>query len=289
MKKKWQKSSLMALGALGVAAGVYLAFDERREQPVEERPGVLKGRRVVRSDCSERPSRFDRKIGESAIAKAKVVGCEWGEDPFAEKPAFDFDEEAGLSDELKQMIADLSSAYRTFNPNRKDVYAAASKLVAAINAGKGDSVPRFVKLEAVEALKWLGVDGVPEMVGMAGDADEVVVKSATDALMEQLIDFDATEADQLAILKQLVRMDLTVDQYESIVFTLSSFRNAAKVTGALAIYDHGTEGALAALRNNTEFVFDEAAAESISTRADIVQYGKDHPDSNTDFEIRVEQ
>lgn len=224
------------------------------------------------------------RVAEKSAAKPDAFAG-WGDDPFAENPSFDFDEEkdAQMSEQLKGLLAELDRACGSFATDRKAIYGAVSRLLAM--AERGESVPQFAKLRAIEALKQIGSIGIPEMLGMMADADDIVVKNATSSLMEQLIDFDVTEAQQLEIIRRLVTVEMSPENYESIAFTISSFKNVNKVKAALAICDTGTDGALAALSNNADFIFDEAEAESIQTRADIVQYGKDHPDSGTDFDI----
>lgn len=286
---KNQTKILLSAGALLlVAAGALWLVSGSRGDAGPESAG-----KPLRYSARERKSGADRD-GKSTAVRVPVRTAVktssfdgWGDDPFSESPAFDFDEEkdAQISDELKGILGDLNRAISSFNPDRKAVYAAVQRLLATIYAGKGDTIPRFAKIQAIDALKVIGAGGIAEMVGFLGDSDEVVEKSAADALMEQLIDFDVTEAQQLAIIQQLVKVNLSPENYESIAFTISSFKNANKVKAALAIYDSGTDGAMAALANNVDFIFDEAEAESIRTRDDIVKYGKEHPTDDADFEI----
>lgn len=280
---------LLICGAAVAAVGAYawLGFDRGSSETTIQTKGRALNYRASKS-VGERRVEKAIKVKNNPAAKsvAKDNYDGWGADPFSEKPSFDFDEEldAQMNDELKSILADLNTAFSQFDPNRKTVYTAAQRLLAAIAAGRYD-VPRFAKLKAIDALKWLGTTGVPEMIGMLTDADGVVVQEAKDALMEQLVDFDTNEAQLLAIVEQLVKVPLSDANYESILFAISSFSNANKVRASLAICDTGTEGALAALQKNVDFVFDEAEAESIQTREDIVQYGKDHPDTQTDFDL----
>ena len=279
---------LLVAGALLVGASGWLCSLFRADDDEGRRSAAALHYRRHAERGGRDVSRSERPVGGgAAMASARPAANDgWGADPFSETPAFDFDEEkdARMTQELKDILTDLNRALGAFDPDREAVYAAARRLLAAIYAGGGD-VPQFAKIRAIEALKWLGSSAAAEMVGFLSDGDDVVVKNATDALMEQLIDFNATEAEQLAIIQQLVKVQLSNENYESIIFTVSSFRNSNKVKAALAICDTGTDGALAALENNVDFLFDEAEAESIQTRADIVQYGKDHPDTGTDFDI----
>lgn len=277
----------LAVGALLLcAAGWFCLSPEKRDAADADLPKkTLRFRRQTAKGGERQAVKVNSaRVAERSSAKPDAFDG-WGDDPFSETPSFDFDEEkdAKMSEQLKGLLAELDRACGSFATDRKAIYGAVSRLLAM--AERGESVPQFAKLRAIEALKQIGSIGIPEMLGMMADSDEVVVKNATSSLMEQLIDFDVTEAQQLEIIRRLVTVEMSPENYESIAFTISSFKNVNKVKAALAICDTGTDGALAALSNNADFIFDEAEAESIQTRADIVQYGKDHPDTGTDFDI----
>ena len=249
--------------------------------------------KVLKSVKVKRTGSAGGKVA-TRIAEARKVGKGvpkggFFEDELFKAPvdfSFDEEKEARLSEELKSIIRDISSSMSGFDPDRKRAYQALQRLLAKINSG--EDVPGFVKLQALNAIEWLGTDAMSEAVGFLADADAQVAKKAGETLIDMLMDFDATEADLVTAILQLVKMDsLTPEQCETIMFTTSSFqKNSNKVKVALEVYDHGTDNAMSALSDNVDFIFDEAAAESIQKREDIVKYGKEHPDSK-DAEVII--
>ena len=257
-----------------------------------------KALRVVKVKGGKSAKKVERKVAtRGRVAERggvkKGVDSWGGKDPFATDIDFSFDDEkaAQLSDDLKSLIKELNASVAGFEPDRKRAYAALQKLLAKINAvGGGSSVPSFVKERALKAIQWVGSPALPEAIGFMADADPQVAKMATETAMDLLMDFDAKEADLVEAIKVLVKLEsLTPEQCETIMFTTSSFKNSNKVAVALEVYDAGTDKAMAALSKNVDFIFEEAEAESIRTRADIVRYGKDHPDGEgTDFSIKFQ-
>lgn len=125
-----------------------------------------------------------------------------------------------------------------------------------------------------------------ETIPFIADADPQIASVAKEVLMEQLMDFDTSEADAVAAIKQLVQVNLEASDYESIMSSVGMFKTANKVDVALTVVDSGTDGALNALNQNLDFIFDEAAYESIKTREDIVRYGQEHGKDDFDFDFK---
>lgn len=271
---------------------------------------------VSRKITGEKPSKAERR--EQRVANAEKGARrsspkveEWN--PFgSEKPSFEFDDEreAELSEEVKAIIAEINDAFRRPDTDKKAVCQAVQKLIAymygssasagagkrargsrggakiaSLSGGTGENVPGFVKERALDALKWVGVDAMPETLALVADSDPQISANAKEALMEQMMDFDAREADIVAAIKQLVQVDMEPGQYESMMFTVSSFKNSSKVDVALTVYDKGTAQAFEALSKNVDFIFDQSEYEGIKTREDIVKYGKEHPDGKDDFDF----
>ena len=226
-----------------------------------------------------------------ASAKGEF-GWKDGEDPFATMPSFDFDDEdmSLLSDELRGILKQMSFSFASTKNDKKRVFAAVQKLLAMIYANGGKDIPSFVKQAAIDSLKWLGADGAPELVGMMGDSDPEIVAEAHAGLMDQLMDFDAREADQVALIKQMLKLDtLDAGDYDAIMFIVSMFKNSNKVDVSLAVMDSGKQLAMDVLKENADFSFDAAESGAVQTREDIIQYGKDHPDSESDFGFDKEE
>lgn len=278
-----------------------------------EKRKVLRSRQI-REIGKDKSNRRQVKIasgGEAIRRSAKKGDSEWN--PFgASKPSFDFDEEieAELSDEMKSIITEISVALSSPDTDKKAVYRAVQRLLAAID-GKGGrrgvssagrlastrgglggyasaagSVPSVVKERALDALKWIGAEAMAETIPFVADADPQIASVAKEVLMEQLMDFDTSEADAVAAIKQLVQVNLEASDYESIMSSVGMFKTANKVDVALTVVDSGTDGALNALNQNLDFIFDEAAYESIKTREDIVRYGQEHGKDDFDFDFK---
>ena len=222
-------------------------------------------------------------------------GWKEGEDPFATMPSFDFDDEdlSLLTDDLRSVLKEMSVSFTSKRKDKERVLAAVQKLLAMIYANGGNGgrdIPKFVKEAAIGALNWLGADGASELVGMMGDSDPEIVAEARSTLMDQLMDFDARESDQVALIKQMLKLEtLDAGDYDAIMFTVSMFKNSNKVDVSLAVMDSGKQLAIDVFKENADFIFDAAASDAIQTRADIVQYGKDHPDSENDFGFDQEE
>lgn len=281
-----QKSLIGLFLAVLVGIGLYIpmstCFSDKKVEKQKKGEVLRSARRVEKAI----PTKKEVKISPAKhVAKGVSKGGFFEDELFNGEVDFSFDEEkeAKLSEELKSVIRDLNKAMAGFQPDRKLAYQSLQRLLAIIGRD-GANVPAFVKLEALKAISMLGCDAMAEAVAFLGDSEPQVVKAAQKTLMEQLMDFDATEADQVAVIRQLVKLDsLSPEECESIMFAVSSFHKTSnKVAVGLEIYDHGTENAFAALSKNVDFIYEEAQAESIQSRSDIVKYGKDHPDGKDD-------
>lgn len=303
---------LLLLAAAGVVVWSLMPSGGRRSSEREQESKALVSRKIKAAKPSKAERREQRVANaEKGARRSSPKVEEW--DPFGpQKPSFDFEDEceAELSEEVKAIIAEINDAFRRPDNDKKAVCQAVQKLIAYMygspasaggsgrrrgrggamvaslsGGGDGGNVPAFVKERALNALKWVGADAMPETVAMVADSDPQITAMAKEALMEQMMDFDAREADIVAAIKQLVQVDMEPGQYESMMFTVSSFKNSNKVDVALTVYDKGTEQAFEALSKNVDFIFDQSAYESIKTREDIVNYGKEHPDGKDDFDF----
>lgn len=228
--------------------------------------------------------------GRKSVA-AKGGGDFMGEDVFNEMPDFSFDEEkeAILSESVKAVILDLRKAMSGFEPDRKRVFAALQKLQALI--AKGVEVPAFAKIEALTAARHVGIDAMSEAVGFLADPDPSVRQAAKETITgDMMMDINASEDDLMAAVMQMVKLqNLTPAECEDLMFTVSTFKNSNKVKVGCEILDNAGQTMRNSFAQNTDFIYEEADVESIKTKADIIKYGKEHPDgSGTDFELKFE-
>ena len=306
-------AALLLLGIAAVVAWFLIpeggASKAHRQKAKSLVSREIKRAKSVKSEIHEQRVATAEKGGRHASPRVE----EWN--PFgAEKPSFEFDDEleAELSEDVKAIIAELNDAFRRPDTDKQAVCRAVQKLIdymygspasaggargvkgshggsmiASLSGGGSGNVPAFVKERALDALKWVGADAMPETVALVADADPQITAIAKEVLMEQMMDFDAREADIVAAIKQLVQVDMEPGQYESMMFTVSSFKNSNKVDVALTVYDKGTDQAFEALSKNVDFIFDQSESESIQSKEDIIQYGKDHPDGKDDLDFDV--
>lgn len=228
--------------------------------------------------------------GRKPVA-VKGGGDFMGEDVFNEMPDFSFDEEkeAVLSESVKAVILDLRKAMSGFEPDRKRVFAALQKLQALI--AKGVEVPAFAKIEALTAARHVGIDAMSEAVGFLADPDPSVRQAAKETITgDMMMDINASEDDLMAAVMQMVKLqNLTPAECEDLMFTVSTFKNSNKVKVGCEILDNAGQTMRNSFAQNTDFIYEEADVESIKTKADIIKYGKEHPDgSGTDFELKFE-
>ena len=95
---------------------------------------------------------------------------------------------------------------------------------------------------------------------------------------ELLWDFDTTPQQIADAIAQLVKLTTDGQILNPFIFEMNGMPNSLKVSTSLVILDSGNKTAIEALDDNMAFVFDDFN-DKIKTRADIIQYGKDNPDT----------
>ena len=287
--------TILILLAVALAGGV-LSF-ALKTGPFEDGTGengkatkVLKSKAKKKSVAAKR-SAIRIASGQSAVRKPDGKTDFMGEDVFNEVSDFSFDEEkdANLSESVKSVIMDLRKAMAGFEPDKKRVFAALQRLQAMI--ASGTDVPKFVKLEALNAARQTGIDAMAEAVGFLADVDPAVRQAAKETITgDMMMDFNASEADQMAAIMQMVKLqDLTPAECEDLMFTVSMLKNSSKVKIGCEILDNAGQTMRNSFAQNADFIYEEAEAESIKTKADIIKYGKDHPDGDgLDMDIKFQ-
>ena len=262
------------LGAWG-----WLSFRSKADAESAEREAVLRSRKIRMAQAKEEKSK--KRALRVALSQNRT-----------QKPAASADDgwsvddvsnlDSGFVDDEEKLITELSSAVREMYEqlvrsrsrfDRKGMLAAVRQILAAMK--RGESVPRFVKLAAVEGLKVNGggIDALADLVGFAADADATVAGSAVEALEELLWDFDSTPAQIASAVQQIVSLSTDRAVVEPFVTEINDLPTALKVQTALKIVDSGNTTALEVLDENREFIFDDFEG-NIQTRADIVRYGE---------------
>ena len=285
--KLW-KLIVLTLGLVGLGFGGWKLTAPGKETH-DEKPGKVLRSRVIR-DAKPAAKRSVRRIDASSrrreVAKGKVDD-NWN--PFAEeKGKFDMDLDFTLAGEVavemskavRDLIAEIRRAQGRFDS--KGVLVAVRKLLDMI--AKGEHVSAYAKVQAIDALKFAGgglFEALPELVQLAADPEPEVSEASLAALQELLWDFDTTPQQIADAIAQLVKLTTDGQILNPFIFEMNGMPNSLKVSTSLVILDSGNKTAIEALDDNMAFVFDDFN-DKIKTRADIIQYGKDNPDSATE-------
>ena len=278
---------VLTLGLAGLGAGGWWLSATKTEKPVEKKDRVLRSRviREVKPAARSTARRIaSRQLREPGLGGKGDVDENWN--PFEdEKGKFDMDIDFALEGEVavemskavRDLIADMRSAQGKFD--RKGVLAAVRSLLAMI--AKGEAVSAYAKYQAIEALKFAGggiLESLPELVQLAADDSSEVSEASLAAIQELLWDFDTTPQQIADAIAQLVKLTTDGTILNPFIFEMNGMPNSLKVSTSLTILDSGNKTAIDALGDNMAFVFDDFTGK-IQTREDIVQYGKDNPDT----------
>lgn len=262
------------LGAWG-----WLSFRSKADAESAERDAVLRSRKIRMAQAKEEKSK-KRALRVASAPNRTQKPAASADDGWSVDDVSNLD--SGFVDDEEKLITELSSAVREMYEqlvrsrsrfDRKGMLAAVRQILAAMK--RGESVPRFVKLAAVEGLKVNGggIDALADLVGFAADADATVAGSAVEALEELLWDFDSTPAQIASAVQQIVSLSTDRAVVEPFVTEINDLPTALKVQTALKIVDSGNATALEVLDENREFIFDDFEG-NIQTREDIVRYGE---------------
>ena len=262
------------LGAWG-----WLSFRSKADAEPAERDAVLRSKKIRAARAKEEKAR--KRALRVALSQNRT-----------QKPAASADDgwsaddvsnlDSGFVDDEEKLIAELSGVVRGLYEqllrsrskfDRKGMLAAVRQILAAMK--RGESIPRFVKLAAVEGLKVNGggIDALADLVGFAADADATVASTAIEALEELLWDFDSSPAQVAGAIQQIVSLSTDRAVVEPFVTEINDLPTALKVKTALHVVDSGNETALEVLDENRGFIFDDFEG-NIQTREDIVRYGE---------------
>ena len=262
------------LGAWG-----WLSFRSKADVESAEREAVLRSRKIRTAQVKEEKSK-KRALRVASAPNRTQKPAASADDGWSVDDVSNLD--SGFVDDEEKLIAELSGVVRGLYEqlvrsrskfDRKGMLAAVRQILAAMR--RGESVPRFVKLAAVEGLKVNGggIDALADLVGFAADADATVAGSAVEALEELLWDFDSTPAQIASAVQQIVSLSTDRAVVEPFVTEINDLPTALKVKTALHVVDSGNETALEVLDENRGFIFDDFEG-NIQTREDIVRYGE---------------
>lgn len=234
-----------------------------------------------------RPGQAD---GKRVSGKRRNVLAVSAEKQVKVKPDFRIgsDEDLKLSAEMKRIFAELQEALDA--DDKKRVFALVHRLQAMDEWP--DGIPKSIKMMALDALAWFGADGFSEGVGFLADSDPEVVSEAIGKFEDMLDSTELGDRGVSEILKQIVKVVHDHDALDTFYMELNNMRDTVKAETALAILDSKNPDAISVFKENVEFIFGDADAETeITTREDIekfyeaaVQANKDDPEQAADDE-----
>ena len=258
---------LIGIVVLLVGVTAWLMFSDGGDAVVADGDPELRSRRIIGGGNAgkanrvktNRRNRIEQRL--DGKAQSKVA-----------KPDFsaEVDEESKLTGEMKRLFTELQAALDA--EDKKHVFALVHKLQSMDEWP--DGIPKSVKMKALDALAWFGSSGMAEAVGFLADGDSEVVETAIEKFDEMLSDMDAGDRAISDILKQIVKVVHDKDALDSFYMEMNNMRDTVKAETALAIFDSGNADAVAVLKENVDFYFNDIDKEQI-TREDIEQFRKD--------------
>ena len=272
--KNWALISV-AVVALAVGIGGWFLSDRGTDSSDDagRTLSVKTRRRSPRNKTKHPKKRIARRVAAEANVSQTVSNSDFkiDDDSGIDKEFLDETEKilAETSEVVRRIYKEIEDAMNRFD--KKAIQASVRKLLAAIAAGQ--SVPRFAKLKAIEALKLGGSsDSLAELIGLASDLDPMVSSTAIEALEEVLWDFDSSPQQIAGAVRQVVALSSDRAVVEPFLFELNDLPTQLKVDTALAVVDSGNAVAMEILEENKSFIFDDFDGE-IKSRDDIIRYG----------------
>ena len=218
MNKK-MKMVLLALIAVAVGA-VSLSLFNGGESDTSSAEGVKvrkatvrtgkikrgKGKKTVKFEKVREKSQ-KREVGRKNIKRRKAAV--W-HNLFLE-------EERGLTAEMKKVLRFLRDV--SDSDNKSEVI----RMVQELQKSKDwpDSVPKVVRLAAIEALGWFGSSCLPEAVGFLGDMDEEVADCAMSQFEEAVGDLEKSDSERAEILVLASMVVTDSDAMDSMLMELN--------------------------------------------------------------------
>lgn len=252
MKKISNGLKVGVLVAIIVVSAAVTAWCVFGPASVEVRHEERQDKRLKR-DRKDRASFRRQKRGEKVVEQTRL-------DP-NRKPQFglEADEEAKLTDMQRKMLEEIRDACD--EDDRKKVIRLVQKMQSSDEWP--DGIPAILKLEAIDALGWFGIDALAELAGFLKDSDAEVQKAAVDGFDEALSDPDIGDRQRAEILKVAAQVVTDADALESMMMELDDMRNSVAVETAITILQTGNEEAKSALREVMEDRFEYNLEEDV--------------------------
>ena len=145
-----------------------------------------------------------------------------------------------------------------------------------------DSVPKVVRLAAIEALGWFGSSCLPEAVGFLADVDEEVVACAMSQFEEAVGDLEKSDSERAEILVLASMVVTDSDAMDSMLMELNNMRNSVAAETVKQLWLNGNMTTQKLLSEAIESVTGE---EGIDTPEKLDAWLVENPDDEEDEEF----
>lgn len=215
--------------------------------------GHGRGNGGVKNRSAGRVSRTGRKGIETKIAPGR-------------RPDFfniDLEEEKKLTQMQRELLKELRALSDA--EDRKGLYA----LIARMQKSNEwpDGIPSCLHEAAIDALRWIGSDAIPELFGYLGVADPEIHEEAVDALEEMLSDPDRSDFERSQMLKSSLTYLNTVsdtDMLDDLFSDIMEMRNSVKADTIIYLLENGSDTVRNALTDTIELVTGEDDYNSVA-------------------------
>ena len=267
------KNLMIALLGIVVAisaAGLYVVFrpdattnttENMKKVVVKQKKGKAKNKTLARNAQRIRVQKINQSLG-------------------ADKPdmGLTMDEEANLSDEMKQILSELQDALDD-NDAQKVSKLAERILVTQRKKGQ-DAVPPYVREKAVEAIGFFRPGSLADLVGFMADSDPDVLQDVMDKFSEAIDDPDLGDRELSSILTSVSKVLNNEDAVEALFFAIESdMRHSVAVQTYLNVWENGSKEVQAKV---LESISDFTGEDDISTPEQLKKWLEENPDDEDD-------
>ena len=266
------KNLMIALLGIVVAisaAGLYVVFRPDTTKPAENMKKVVVTQKKGKAK-KKAPSRNAQKV------RAQKINQSLG----ADKPdmSLTLDEEANLSAEMKDILAQLQDALDD-NDAQKVSKLAERILVTQRKKGQ-DAVPPYVREKAVEAIGFFLPGSLADLVGFMADSDPDVLQDVMDKFAEAIDDPDLGDRELSSILTSVAKVLNNEDAVEALFFAIESdMRHSVAVQTYLNVWENGSKEVQAKV---LESISDFTGEDDITTPEQLKKWLEENPDDEDD-------
>lgn len=227
----------------------------------------IKGKKTIKSEKIVGKNQ-KREIGRKNIKHRRAISSH---DAFSE-------EEKGLTAEMKKVLRFFREV--SDSENKHEVI----RMVQELQKSKDwpNSVPKVVRLAAIEALGWFGSSCLPEAVGFLADVDEEVVACAMSQFEEAVGDLEKSDRERAEILVLASQIVTDSDAMDFMLMELNNMRNSVAAETVKQLWLNGNMTTQKLLLGAIESVTGE---EGIDTPEKLDAWLVENPDDEEDEEF----